>query len=268
MRSVVLKHCCQALLVAGAAVLLSAAPGTARPAMNDKAMEENAAGALCADAVQAAERTHGLPPGLLLAISRVESGRTDPATNRVTPWPWTVQAEDKGHYFATKALAIQWVQEALARGVTSIDIGCLQVNLFYHPTAFSGLGDAFDPRRNADYAARFLLQLYAASHNWQEAVGAYHSQTRTLAIAYAGRVENALHSAPAPWPDRPQPPPLVHQLAAAWQATLAPQPPSPRQPEEGDWSKLLGTHVAVLPSRRCLADCRYAAAGTFRKSVP
>ncbi len=262
-----LKRCCQTLLVAGAAVLLSTAPGVARPAMNDKAMEDNAAGTLCTDAVQVAERAHGLPPGLLLAIGRVESGRIDPATNHVTPWPWTVQAENKGRYFPTKALAVQWVQEALARGVTSIDIGCLQVNLFFHPTAFSGLEDAFDPRRNADYAARFLLELHAASRNWQDAVGAYHSQTRTLAIAYEGRVENALRNAP-PWPDRPQPPPLVHQLAAAWQATLAQQAPLPRPPDAGDWDKLLSMHVAVLPSHRCLAECRYAAAGTFRKSVP
>ena len=105
-------------------------------------------------AVSVAERRHGLPPGLLFAISQVESGRPDPATRRREPWPWTVQAADQSLYFDSKTQAVQWVRDAMARGITSIDTGCLQVNLFFHPRAFETIDDAFDPRRNADYAKR------------------------------------------------------------------------------------------------------------------
>ena len=42
------------------------------------------------------------------------------------------------------------------RGVRAIDVGCFQVDLFYHPCAFANLDDAFDPDANAFVAARIL----------------------------------------------------------------------------------------------------------------
>ena len=62
-----------------------------------------------------------------------------------------------------------------ARGVRNIDVGCLQVNLKYHPKAFATLEDAFDPTRNAVYAAGFLLQLKRETRSLSGAVGRYHS---------------------------------------------------------------------------------------------
>jgi soluble lytic murein transglycosylase-like protein len=95
-----------------------------------------------------------------------------------------VQAENQSHFFPTKAAAIRWVQQAQAQGISSIDVGCMQVNLMYHPTAFKTLDDAFDPAQNADYAARFLISLHAQTRDWQQAAGQYHSQTLALAIPY------------------------------------------------------------------------------------
>ena len=46
----------------------------------------------------------------------------------------------------TRQQAVAAVQALQARGVRSIDVGCLQVNLMYHPIAFASLDDAFDPR--------------------------------------------------------------------------------------------------------------------------
>jgi soluble lytic murein transglycosylase-like protein len=68
--------------------------------------------------------------------------------------------------------------------VQSIDVGCMQVNLMYHPHAFASLEDAFDPRTNAEYAARFLNELYAADRDWAHAIAAYHSETPALGEAY------------------------------------------------------------------------------------
>jgi hypothetical protein len=76
------------------------------------------------------------------------------------------------------------VQALQARGVRSIDVGCLQVNLLYHPDAFATLDDAFDPGHNANYAVRFLNALYAGSHDWKQAIGDYHSETPQLGEAY------------------------------------------------------------------------------------
>jgi hypothetical protein len=50
--------------------------------------------------------------------------------------------------------------------------------------------EAFDPVANADYAARFLSDLYRgeAGRNWNVAVGLYHSHTAALAAGYRDRV--------------------------------------------------------------------------------
>jgi Transglycosylase SLT domain len=215
--------------------------------------DEASASALCTEAVREAERNHALPHGLLLAISQVESGRFDAATHRVEPWPWTVWAEDTGRYFASKAQAVRWVRDALARGVTSIDTGCLQVNLQFHPAAFATLDDAFDPGRNADYAARFLLRLHDASGDWRQATGAYHSQARALAAPYEMRVAQALGG--LPWPGPPKPPTIAGELATAWQATLIQQEGGQQEgeaPQQGanDWSVLL--RASLRPPARKL----------------
>ncbi len=113
----------------------------------------------CESAIGAAERSARTAPGLLHAIGLVESGRRDPASGQRRPWPWTVTAEGIGTYYPSKADAIAAVEALQARGVASIDVGCMQVNLMYHPGAFATLDQAFDPGPNAAYAARFLLGL-------------------------------------------------------------------------------------------------------------
>ncbi|HET6307556.1 MAG TPA: hypothetical protein VFG12_10245, partial [Rhodopila sp.] len=214
---------------------------------------------LCDAAIRAAEFRHLLPAGLLFAIGQVESGRPDPSLRRLEPWPWTVQAEGRSLYFETKTQAVAWVKAAEARGVTSIDTGCLQVNLAYHPDAFATPEDAFDPQRNADFAARFLVQLHAETGDWRQATGFYHSQTLLLATAYRERIGRALGGGTAPgglglaW-GAPKPPTMLDRLGAAWRATLddtgaAPVPP-PRATTGvamHDWSALLRRSPHVPP---------------------
>ena len=131
--------------------------------------------ALCAAAVQRAEQRHQTPPGLLMTMAKVESGRAA-AKGGLQPWPWTIDADGKSFFFDTKEQAVAWARGATARGVTYIDVGCMQIDLPMHPAAFQTLEDAFDPELNADYAARFLRDLRAgpASGNWFAAIGMYH----------------------------------------------------------------------------------------------
>src|SRR5438105_3878431 len=86
-------------------------------------------GEQCRVAIEAAERTQALPSHLLAAIGQVESGRRDPATGQWTPWPWTIDVGGQGTFFATKAEAIAAVRALQAKGVQSIDVGCVQINL-------------------------------------------------------------------------------------------------------------------------------------------
>lgn len=143
---------------------------------------------LCEAAIVTAERAGRLPARMMDAIALVESGRPDERTGKPRPWPWTINAEGQGYFFATKAQAIAAVQALQARGVRSIDVGCLQVNLMFHPDAFASLDAAFDPETNARFAARFLNTLYTASRDWPTAIAAYHSETPALGAAYRAQV--------------------------------------------------------------------------------
>lgn len=228
------------------APVLSSNPRLARSAAADTVGQTPTS--LCTEAIRASETTYGLPPGLLAAIGEVESGRLHAASGRLEPWPWTVQSEDQSWYFATKRQAVNWVREAKARGVTSIDTGCLQVNLFYHPRAFDSLDDAFDPRANVDYAARFLLQLHGRTGDWQQATGFYHSQTSALAASYEVRVKRQLNSPNLPWPAAPKPATKLTRLASAWQATVTPAAP-PASQAGNSWSVLLRRPPGAAPTR-------------------
>ena len=142
----------------------------------------------CRSAATSFERSAGLPSGLLLAIGQIESGRTDPVTNRTDPWPWATNHAGEGHYFASAQEAIAWVTAQQAIGIRSIDVGCFQVNLHYHPDAFADLTEAFDPAANARYAAALLNRLHEQGGSWPLAIALYHSADPVEGQRYSARV--------------------------------------------------------------------------------
>ena len=123
------------------------------------------------------------------AIEVVESGRWDDQKRASVAWPWTVSSGGDGKFFPTKAAAIAEVRRLKAAGITNIDVGCMQVNLMYHPDAFDSLDEAFEPVNNVGYAASFLTGLYQATNHWLKAASYYHSQTPSLAAEYRHKLE-------------------------------------------------------------------------------
>jgi len=166
------------LLVASMS-LLAAVPAWAEP---------TSPYATCEAAIAAAEKMPRIPDKLMPAMSRVESGRVDPATKRIRAWPWTINVEGTGFFFDDKAQAIEAVRTMQSRGIRSIDVGCMQVNLMHHPTAFASLDDAFEPTVNARYAARFLMALYRQTGDWNLATANYHSANVDRGEDYQRRV--------------------------------------------------------------------------------
>jgi hypothetical protein len=142
----------------------------------------------CQQPIAAAEQQTHLPPQLLGTIALVESGRVDPRSGQAEPWPWAINVEGVGHFYETKADAIDAVAKLQALGVKSIDVGCMQINLQQHPDAFRSLDDAFDPQTNANYGARFLSALYRQTNSWSLAIAFYHSQTPEIGAPYANIV--------------------------------------------------------------------------------
>ena len=168
-------------LIALAAVVATPADASPSPFGGDP-------GRLCADAIARQERSGVTPRHLLTAIALNESGRKDPVTGARVAWPWAVMAEGRGRYLPTKAAAIAEVRGLQANGVRNIDVGCMQINLFYHPDAFRSLEEAFDPATNVAYAADYLRELFYEKGSWQEAAGRYHSATPEHKIPYQNRV--------------------------------------------------------------------------------
>lgn len=142
----------------------------------------------CRYAAQQMERMSGIPKGLLTSISMVETGRRAPG-GKVEPWPWTINVEGRGYYYASKAEAIRAVRRLMAAGSRSIDVGCMQVNLRFHPRAFTSLEEAFDPDANVAYAASFLSDLQSRSGSWDKAAGHYHSYSPHLNQKYSARIQ-------------------------------------------------------------------------------
>lgn len=130
---------------------------------------------ICKPAIAAAERSAKVPRHLLLSIALVESGRLNEGRGGYDPWPWTINAGGDGRFFDTKPEAVAAVRALKARGVRNIDVGCMQVNQYHHPTAFADLDAAFDPATNAAFAARFLRSLFQDTGSWMHAVARYHS---------------------------------------------------------------------------------------------
>ncbi len=156
------------------ALLILVAGLAATPAM---ALPDTSPFAQCDAAITAAVKPPAhVPNNLVPAIARVESGRLDPVTGRLRPWPWTINVEGTGYFYDSKADVITAVEAFQARGIRSIDVGCMQVNLMYHPNAFASLDQAFDPDANAHYAIKFLSELYQQTKDWNLATAWYHSQ--------------------------------------------------------------------------------------------
>lgn len=134
------------------------------------------------------ESTFQMPQNLLRAISVTESGRWFKSVNKSVAWPWTINVQGKGYYYPSKREAISAVEAFQAKGIESIDVGCMQINLKYHPNAFTNLEQAFEPRYNVGYAAVFLKRNYDRFNNWKTAVKRYHNSDPRLGKRYISRV--------------------------------------------------------------------------------
>lgn len=135
-----------------------------------------------------AERLYAIPPHLLQAVALTESGHGQGRGAVLASWPWTLNVEGEGRFFATKTEAVAVLRQMLASGRQSVDVGCMQINWRSHPRAFADADQALDPAANVAYGARFLRSLYDESGDWGVAVARYHSRNQGLGAVYLSRV--------------------------------------------------------------------------------
>lgn len=137
------------------------------------------------------EKRERIKTNLLSAISLVESGRYSKKYPTGVSWPWTVMAAGKGSFYSSKEEALNAVRDLQKNGVENIDVGCMQINLKYHPEAFDSLEDALEPEKNVTYAAKFLKKNYQETKSWGEAATRYHSKNVSKAFKYEDKLLEA-----------------------------------------------------------------------------
>ena len=91
-------------------------------------------------------------------------------------------------FFDTKSEAVAEVEFLRTNGVQNIDVGCMQINLYYHPDAFPSLEAGFNPKTNITYAAKFLTALKDSHGTWEKAVRHYHSSNKAKHLPYQRKV--------------------------------------------------------------------------------
>ena len=137
----------------------------------------------------AAADLHGIDdPSILYAIAMQESGQYDPMTKRLRPWPWALNVEGQGYFFADMAEVWDALALFLQDRPQHVGIGSLQVTWPFNPDILWDPYTALDPSTNLSLGARILRDCYDRLGDWWQAVGCYHSPTPKIAMAYRQRV--------------------------------------------------------------------------------
>ncbi|RTM07913.1 MAG: lytic transglycosylase domain-containing protein [Bradyrhizobiaceae bacterium] len=123
----------------------------------------------CEREMARAARQHGIPLGILYAVGLTETGR------RGALHPFALGAD--GHTVLAKDIneAMANFEAMRGKGLKLIDLGCMQINHYYHGDKFASVQAMFDPARNVDYAARFLKELKQREGSWTMAVARYNA---------------------------------------------------------------------------------------------
>ncbi|OLP52210.1 transglycosylase SLT domain-containing protein [Allorhizobium taibaishanense] len=124
---------------------------------------------LCEREISSAAAKYGIPEGILYSVGLTETGR------KGSLQPYALNVEGKALFPDSMAEAMQTFAAAKQQGAKLIDIGCMQINHFFHHDNFASLQDMFDPKRNVEYAAKFLVALHGRHETWTMAVARYHA---------------------------------------------------------------------------------------------
>jgi hypothetical protein len=132
----------------------------------------------CSTLSRMIEIEEGLPPLLLSAITFIES----------SDMPWVIGVKGASHRFNTKKGALAKIKELRAQRQKNFDIGCMQINHFFHKDKFQSDEDMLNPVRNIRFAAQLLKELKAETGSWEKAVSYYNSRDLRYSKPYATKV--------------------------------------------------------------------------------
>lgn len=126
-------------------------------------------GQLCEREMLRASAKYGVPLGMLYSVGLTETGR------RGSLQPYAMNVEGRAVFSNSLGEAVARFEEARRSGAKLIDLGCMQINHYYHRDKFPSLQSMLNPRDNVEYAARFLSELKSRHSTWTMAVARYHA---------------------------------------------------------------------------------------------
>lgn len=127
------------------------------------------AGDACEAEILHAAQRYGVPAGILYAVGLAETGR------KGSLHAYALNIEGRAVFASSAQEALREFEAARRGGAKLIDLGCMQINHHYHAGRFDSVRQMLDPRRNVDYAARFLVELKRRHGTWSMAVARYHA---------------------------------------------------------------------------------------------
>ncbi|KQY26262.1 transglycosylase SLT domain-containing protein [Rhizobium sp. Root482] len=124
---------------------------------------------VCESEITAAAAKYQVPAGILYSVGLTETGR------KGSLQPFAMNIEGKSYFASSAEDVLQHFAAARAEGAKLIDLGCMQINYHFHGENFASPGEMLDPKKNVEYAARFLSNLRARHETWTMAVARYHA---------------------------------------------------------------------------------------------
>lgn len=138
----------------------------------------------------------GINVTTLYSIAVQESGmRWRDGTFR--PWPWTLNINEGkngikpgARRYANKQAAEQALMHLIRLGIRNVDVGIMQVNLYWHGDKVANDTQLLDPKTNINVAAGYLKDLNT-KNNVSKTVADYHAPSNpTRGKAYMNHVKH------------------------------------------------------------------------------
>ncbi|MFG1417320.1 lytic transglycosylase domain-containing protein [Xanthobacter sp. V0B-10] len=235
-----------------------------------KAVRKGGPPNICERELARASKKYNVPLEILYAVGLTESGYAGFLQ------PYTLYIEGKDYISNNLQDALKLFREAHGRGVQLIDIGCMQVNYYWHKDEFNSLEEIFNPRLNVEQAARFLQELKKRHGSWTMALARYNAGPKNTVgqHRYVCRVMKNLVEAgvgewtgsaksfcdnPPPPPASAQPAPGAAQAEAAAEQEVAPvliapaqmgaEEPSPAQSSPAQAAQSQAVQPPLTPSQ-------------------
>jgi soluble lytic murein transglycosylase-like protein len=185
---------------------------------------------LCEREMTRAAAKYQIPLGILYAVGLTETGGGGHLH------AYALNLEGDSIYSLNREQAIARFHAARSSGKRLIDIGCMQINWYFHNGSFASTEEMFDPHKNVDYAARYLRELKASEGSWTLAVGRYNAgknnnpaQKRYVCAVLARLAESGFGAwtpRSAAFCDRAPPrPPSATPQSSEWRTTSLTQAP-------------------------------------------